>query len=61
MNEQRAREILKSAIKPSGALLDRVAYMSWEPGDSDVVLDGQFTAEELEAIAFWMRRGSQPT
>ena len=30
-------------------------YMCWHLGDETVTLDSDFTIEELEAIAWWMR------
>jgi len=30
-------------------------YMRWSLGDETVTLDSDFTVEELEAIAWWMR------
>jgi hypothetical protein len=29
--------------------------MCWNKGEEVAVLDGEFTADELEAIAYWMR------
>lgn len=68
MNEQRARDILGKndgsfnppfgAIKADGSLDDIGRYLSWSPGDDGVSLDGDFTAEELEAVAWWMRNAA---
>jgi hypothetical protein len=58
MDEPRAREILGI---PNGSdhLNDgrNVDWIRWpRHGDRDVVLlDGDFTADDLEAIAWWMR------
>lgn len=30
-------------------------YLSVESGDAEATLDGTFTADQLEAIAMWMR------
>jgi hypothetical protein len=30
-------------------------FLSYIPGDRDIMLTGVFTADELEAIAVWMR------
>jgi len=30
-------------------------YVSWEKGDEKITLDGDFTPEELEAYAWWLR------
>ena len=55
MTEERAREILD--IDEDGCLLSQVtkSMYFWQPGD-EAVLRGQFTHEQLEAIAFWMRK-----
>ena len=58
MNEQRAREILEQAIIIGEAIGEgylsnrKIAYM----GGDAAILTGGFKADELEAIAFWMRR-----
>lgn len=31
------------------------------PGNSEVILDGEFTADQLEAIAMWMRNSAEVT
>lgn len=62
MNEEKAREILASVELELGALNSgslnhrgtRDEYISWS-GDEKVMLDGKFTADDLEAIAWWMR------
>lgn len=64
MNEQRAREILGIPPLAEGrAALDganNVDYLkTWGPGES-VTLDGHFTADQLEAIAWWMRNKAAP-
>lgn len=61
MNEERAREILKPCLSQMSpgtpGLFDLGWYLLWEPKYNVALLDGPFTADELEAIAFWMRRG----
>jgi hypothetical protein len=50
MDEQKAREIIENArnsMEPS--------YFDLEQFDGRCCLDGMFTADELEAIAWWMR------
>jgi len=58
MNEQKAREILGSAIngpqQKKEGLSNLGWYLHWEPGKSSATLDGDYTAEELKAIAWWM-------
>lgn len=60
MNEDRARLILGRAIQNSGRLDDGGWYLAWNIEDKEAHLDGYFTPEDLEAIAFWMRlKGGQ--
>lgn len=62
MTEERAREILGANIITPGGGIYRRAYepfdraLEYRPGDSGIMLRGEFTADELEAIAFWMRK-----
>jgi hypothetical protein len=55
MTEQRAREILGDSIKSDDDLLDRSQYLSWRTSEDNARLDSSFTADELEAIAWWMK------
>lgn len=56
MDEKRAREILKHSIQEDGNLYDLGRYISYIAEQSWVILDGDdFTAEELEAVAWWMK------
>ena len=63
MNEERARLILNAwpkTIQDDESLYCCGWYLGWCLGDKEAVLDGRFTPEELEAIAFWMRlKGGQ--
>ena len=58
MNEEKAKEILKSYIQPDGGLYCLGHYMDWPPGDKEITLDCRFELEELEAIAWWVRNSS---
>ena len=74
MNEDKARSILNRSIREDGSLGDvGEGYVAWTthtdktaPKDSSwnracakrATLDGTFTADELEAIAWWMRNKS---
>jgi hypothetical protein len=63
MNEQRAQAILASAVHAdSDELSGHIAggFLSWTPGRTEATLiggegGGGFGADELEAIAWWMR------
>jgi hypothetical protein len=35
-------------------------FMWWVPDEKTVNLDGHFSLEELEAIAWWIRNKSEP-
>ena len=55
MDEQKAREILGAAIKEDNRLEDFSPYISWRGVSDCMELDGTFTADDLEALAWWMR------
>ena len=56
MDKKRATEILDNCIRQGGDELYNCGwYLSWSVGSDDATLDGQFSAEELEVIAWWMR------
>lgn len=61
MDEKRAREILGSAFREDGSLSaiehednDHMEFVVWDGGEF-ARLDGDFRADELEAIAWAMR------
>lgn len=56
MTEQRAREILGDAIAPDGGLSGKKPAFCWWRTDERAWTHGHFTADQLEAIAFWMRK-----
>lgn len=58
MDEQRAREILGTTIRENDTLRGIEDFVSWHIAGSTVTLDGEFTPDELEAIAWWMRNKS---
>jgi hypothetical protein len=59
MNEEKARELLKGAIKENDDLFFEagsiVAIDFEKVHRKHVILRAEFTADELEAIAWWMR------
>lgn len=55
MDEAQARELLEGAISTDGGLHSLGWYLAWNPGRENATLDGEFTADDLEAIAWWMR------
>ena len=59
MNEAIAREILATWIQADDCLYDGVRFMDWQTGDDRARLDAYFSADELEAIAWWMLNKGQ--
>lgn len=56
MNEERVWNILGDCIDVNNNSLHSLGwYVSWTPGRDQATLDGEFTADDLEAIAWWMR------
>lgn len=56
MTEQRAREILGYRISDDGRLWDvDGSRLFWVPGDIRASIDDYLSADQLEAIAWWMR------
>jgi len=55
MDEERARAILEDDIQEDGSLYCLGRYLSWT-GSNLATLDADFEADELEAIAWWMRK-----
>lgn len=59
MNEAKIKKILKDVkFEEDGGLSSDLKYLSWDVGQIEATLDGDFTADELEAIAWWMRHKS---
>lgn len=57
MDEGRIREIIGLALSSDGRVFWRTftTNAEWIPGWAEARLSGSFTADELEAIAAWMR------
>ena len=55
MNREEAEKILADCIKSDGTLYNLGAYLSWSLSYEEATLDGEFSADQLEAIAWWMR------
>ncbi len=55
MRKKKQLEVLGRAAREDGSLGSYGWHLSWRPGDETAELDGDFTADELEAIAKWMR------
>ena len=44
-------QIIKNSLQPDGGLYWLAGYVSWNVGDRRVTIDGDFTPDELRAIA----------
>lgn len=55
MTLDEARTVLKKALDWRGELDCLRPLVMWRPGDDRIVLDGKFTALQLEAMATIMR------
>ena len=57
MNEEQVRKILGGWIQSDGTLYCLGNYLCWPSagGSNKICLDAHYTAEELEAITWWMR------
>jgi len=55
MNEHKARVNLEGMIMSDNALsLNWARYVYW-PGNDTIRIEGTFTTDELEAIAWWVK------
>lgn len=56
MNEEKARELLKEYIQPNNDLMPRgEEFTRWYTDEENPIIDGCFSPDELEAIAWWVR------
>lgn len=56
MNEKQVRNILSDIdFETDGSIGSDARYLCWNVGHPEATLDGEFTADELETIAWWMR------
>ena len=58
MDEKKAREILGEWVQSDGTLFCLGQYVAWPSAGDDkqyIVLDAEFSVDDLEAIAWWMR------
>ena len=53
--------VLNEDVSKDGGLFNLGWYLGWTPGNEDAVLDGDFTAKDLRAIACYMETFSLPT
>lgn len=57
MDESKARKVLGTAVLNDNRLISLGHYIYWNPerNADTVTLDSEFTMDEIEAIAWWMR------
>lgn len=55
MTYEEAKTYLGSTVTPKGNLYELGWYLAWNKTESFAVLDGEFNADDLEAIAVYMR------
>ena len=55
MDEERAKEVLGDIVQVDGSLLSSHYGISWALNDNSVLLNGWFSATELECLVWWMR------
>ena len=62
MTFDEAKTILGDSVRPDGGLFNGGWYLAWPgaEGIESATLDGRFTADELEAIAVYMRAQKEP-
>lgn len=51
ISEEQQKEILSLCIQKDGGLFNLGWYIGWDTTSETATLDGQFTADDLEAIA----------
>lgn len=56
----RSMQMLADAVQPDGGLYSLGWYLAWTPGRESACLDGDFTANQLRAIADWIDSHQPP-
>ena len=61
MNEERAKKILSKFISDGNILTGEtfLDHMLWFPWENTAGIEGEFTLEEIEALAWWMRNKNE--
>jgi len=55
MTLKEAKKIIGTSLKPDGSVHELGQYMYYRPGDLTACLDADFSADDLEALAVYMR------
>jgi hypothetical protein len=53
--KETTEKVLGEAIRPDGSLLCDLPWFAWRLGDKQIQLDGDFTPEQLAAIAYHVK------
>jgi len=56
MEKEEAMALIGENIQPNGNLLDVEGYAIYSKGNTYAFLDGEFTSEHLQAIAWYMKQ-----
>jgi hypothetical protein len=60
MTLDEAKAILGTSIQPNGNVEELGQYMQYYVGSETMCLDADFSADELEALAVYMRATAKP-
>jgi hypothetical protein len=60
MTLDEAKNILGDSIQPNGNVEELRQYKQYYSGDTTICLDADFSADELEALAIYMRATAKP-
>lgn len=61
MTRKEARKILRGLVGSDNSLYSYRAkwnYLCWFVDDDRITLDGRYTAEQLEALAWWIKNNT---
>ncbi len=62
MNESEAKKILGIAIERGDGLYTNLdGAIAWNTDDEKIIMEGEFTPEYLEAVAWWIKNKKRPT
>ena len=59
MDREKAKSLLGKSVNKDGGLFNLGWYLAWIVSCETATLDGAFEADELEAIAWWMRNNKK--
>jgi hypothetical protein len=61
MNEEKAKKILSKFIQDGNILTGETFtdHIFWFPSENTVGIEGEFTLEEIEALAWWIKNKNE--